>query len=247
MIKSYSAIELANLYEKFNGIKNERCLLNYFCTSDKSKVFIDKKHMIALLNKFVVYLDCDPEYELIFDILNKFPEKSSVITRNKPPDEWMPILQRRWGEVKPWKRYYFSSDGLNLAEIRKKMKPIPEGFELRRLTNEDIPFVDQDMISFAYISYGNPDKLFDKITSFGLIDKKTNIIASICSGYPLLGKEDEIDIFTREEYRKRGLGLITALALMENSLINERIPSWSAAHEISRDMAMKLGFSNPIP
>ena len=246
MIKTYSANELTNLYEKFTGIKNQRSLLNYYCTSDKSKVFIDENKMLALLNQFVVFLDCDFEYELMFEILNEFPDNAVVVTRNESPDVWIPILKKRWGDVKPWKRYYLSSDKLKLADIKKKMSSIPDGFELRRLSNEDIPFLDQGMVSFAFISYGTSINLFDKIISFGLIDKELNIIVSTCSGYPLLGNEDEIDIFTREEYRKRGLGSITAYALMESSLMNDRTPIWDAAHELSRDMAMKLGFSNPI-
>jgi predicted GNAT family acetyltransferase len=52
----------------------------------------------------------------------------------------------------------------------------------------------------------------------------------------------EIKVATDENYRRKGLALPCAAALVLECLNRKRRPHWDAANEISKKMAIKLGF-----
>jgi hypothetical protein len=59
--------------------------------------------------------------------------------------------------------------------------------------------------------------------------------------------EIEVDTLDSSEYRRKGLATIVSAALIEEALSRNLVPIWDAANASSKGLALKLGYSNPMP
>lgn len=76
----------------------------------------------------------------------------------------------------------------------------------------------------------------------GVVVKKDGVIVSGASSYSAYLEGIEVEIDTKEEYRRRGLALVCGAGLILECLKWGRYPSWDAQNLWSAALAEKLGY-----
>lgn len=141
-------------------------------------------------------------------------------------------------------RQLYHWDYSNLSSISILNKAMPEGFELKRM----------DVILFEkYVKEmdSSYSELWESGSNFisngyGFCILKDGEFVSVCNTYYVRQGSAEIDITTREEFRKQGFALMTCLAFIEHCVKNNIKPIWDCdgANENSKSLAIKLGFNS---
>lgn len=81
-----------------------------------------------------------------------------------------------------------------------------------------------------------------KANGLGVLFLKDGVPISGASSYSSYPGGIEIEIITREDFRKQGLAYASGAALLLECKNRDLIASWDAAHEKSLALAMKLGY-----
>ncbi|MCY3414805.1 MAG: GNAT family N-acetyltransferase [Candidatus Heimdallarchaeota archaeon] len=233
-----------------HNINHLRGLFIHLLHDSRSKAFVDAtvNPKIALItHPMVSVLLADPndDYSVLFE--NK-EDIFLLVPQNEQNSEYQTSLLRYFKKVVPYDRWALSYADLSLDLIREKMTELPDGYEMKRFTKDDESYFNDEMGKIGHVTYGSISQFLDSAIVFGIIDKTNDILVSTCSGVPFMDDELEIDVRTRdnENYRRKGLAFQACLKLMEYALENNKSPAWDAANPASRDLALKLGFTNPI-
>ena len=130
-------------------------------------------------------------------------------------------------------RKLFAFDPKRFAAHAGWRAEIPAGFELREI---DAAVAEQHP---AYAPLVDP-----RTRRFGVALLHGDEVASACTAVSVGGGEAEIDIHTKEAYRRRGYAYLTACAFIEACLARDLTPSWACwPHRVtSQGLAKKLGF-----
>lgn len=131
------------------------------------------------------------------------------------------------------------------GEGRKKLESmaaaLPEGYELHLIDEKYYDQCRQKEWSRDLVSQF-PDYEMYKRWGLGVVACHEKEIVSGASSYSRYLEGIEIEIDTKEEYRRRGLGRACAARLILECLDRRLYPSWDAHTEISAELAEKLGY-----
>lgn len=130
----------------------------------------------------------------------------------------------------------FNSD--KLLEIKNALA--------RRYT---IKFIDEELYdycknnSWCYDFVGNYDsyELFERY-GLGAVIMDGDVLVAGASSYSHYNEGIEVEVITREDYRKQGLASIAAATLILECINRNLYPSWDAANLMSVGLSKKLGY-----
>jgi predicted GNAT family acetyltransferase len=72
--------------------------------------------------------------------------------------------------------------------------------------------------------------------------KFTDNVASCASTFAICNKGIEIQVNTKEEFKKKGLATVVCAALIIETINRGLDPHWDASNEVSFKLAKKLGY-----
>ncbi len=178
--------------------------------------------------------ECKALVGLLFDdLLPASAEKELVLFVFAEQSRQMlaPYMQERG--VITIQRKVFSFDPERFALRSGWRTQIPQGMTLRAVDAE--------------LAQKRPDlvpRFEPESRRFGFCLLEEDKVVSLCSAVAVGGGEAEIDIFTCEEYRGRGLATLTASAFIEACIECGLTPAWSCwpYRAGSYALAKKLGF-----
>jgi GNAT superfamily N-acetyltransferase len=177
----------------------------------------------------------------IFIPASKAGGESSLIlvASNLAWKEKLPVLLPGREVIEIYRRP-FTLDLARFAALSDWRQRVPAGFRMQPL--------DATLAEGAGVlaSWASLDDFLANGLGFALLEGED--IASICTSVFASRQRVEIDVHTREIYRRRGLALLTAAALIEACLHQGRQPNWECfwENEPSIYLAGRLGFS-PLP
>lgn len=124
---------------------------------------------------------------------------------------------------------------LSRDKFKEAEKSILKELPLYNVTKIDTTFAQKHDVFREII---DTDKKF----GFCIMDKES--ILSYCLSVAVGNSQAEIDIYTDEAHRNKGLALISAAAFINHCLENDIEPIWSCweNREASKNLANKLGF-----
>ncbi|WP_456279988.1 GNAT family N-acetyltransferase [Bacillus sp. K7] len=119
---------------------------------------------------------------------------------------------------------------------------LPKGFVLKRI-DEDIISNSTEFNKTYYEDYWGSVSQFSS-KGFGFAVLHGNQVVSECTSIFLGHNRAEMDIYTLEEYRGKGLAYYVGSEFIDFCLKNEMVPSWdcNVNNESSFRLAAKLGF-----
>jgi len=159
-------------------------------------------------------------------------------------DEWAGMIKNCYGEnAREITRYAIKKEKgiFDRAKLTAAAGSLPNGFALRGI---DEALYDKclenawsrDLVS-NYSSYGEYEKL-----GLGVVILKNGELASGASAYSRYRDGIEIEIDTREEYRRQGLAYACGAMLILECCNRNLYPSWDAHNLHSVALAEKLGY-----
>lgn len=139
-------------------------------------------------------------------------------------------------------RKLFQWDYSNLSSISKWSKMVPEGFELRKMDTSLFEKYAREIDSSYYDLWENSNNFISNAFGFALL--KDNEFISICNTYYVRDGFAEIDIVTKDEFRRQGYALVTCSEFIKYCVSNNIKPVWDCdnGNGNSKNLADKLGF-----
>ena len=158
--------------------------------------------------------------------------------------EWAKLLdQVHKGKVIVLKRYAFSSESLDIENLKRLRSQLSANFQIERI---NLPYAQQivddksDLTDGQLFGFASPQDFIER--GFGYCALENGKIVCIASTGTVCSKGIEVQINTHKKYRGRGLASATGAALLIECLENGIDPNWDAATEISAGLAKKLGY-----
>jgi len=229
----------------FSSIRFFRVYLNWILKKETGEIWVDsveKPRVALLVMEKMSYVVGDVKSEGIPELLEKIPIPSIVIF---PNNDWKKVLKKKFHpKLRLMARTNLSSDSLNIDHL-KSLKRVPKGFSLQKIDKETVKQNKEKLIRTIGqpAGYDTAQGYIENGVGF-CIKREGKVVSAAYSAFPF-EKEFEIDVWTEDEHRCKGLATAACAALIEHSLENGLIPHWDAQDERSVNLALKLGYVNP--
>lgn len=170
-------------------------------------------------------------------IINPASAETTLITDD---DGWLKYLENSL-TLTPFRRYRTHAPARFDEKKLRRLSEVPDGFSVRLMTKDDFDFFE---------SCGWGRDLRGQCRNWGefsahaagAVVAKDGLPVSGTSAYAYYSKGIEIQIETRKEYRRRGLGTASAAVFLLECQRRGLTPHWDAAHLGSLRLSEKLGF-----
>ncbi len=209
------------------------------------KLYADSSHKpksaMAILGDFCFFAGV-PNRELV----SFYPEwcrQDFIIMAAYTPD-WYPLMEEVYGEnAKRVTRYAIKKEGdiFDRKKLELYADRIPAGFRLELIDRELFDCCLRQSWSRDFVSLYTDYEEYRK-TGLGVVAMKGGEIVSGASSYSSYREGIEIEIDTREEYRRMGLAAACGARLILECLERGLYPSWDAQNKWSLSLAEKLGY-----
>ena len=166
-------------------------------------------------------------------------------------ESWLRLLEEAHGKRgKPITRYAIRKEPgvFDPGKLRANLEKLPQGFTLEPIDEELYhALLELDWARDFCAQFGSWEEY--AAHGCGFVAIKDGQVAAGASSYTWYRGGIEIEIDTKAEYRRQGLALCCASALLLHCLERGLYPSWDAATPISVALAEKLGyhFSHAYP
>jgi len=166
-----------------------------------------------------------------------------------PPDsEWETLIKRSLPDAKKRIRYRFlrNQSAFDLKKLQAFAAALPDGFSLVPMDAALFDACRKEEWSADFTAQFASFADFYK-TALGILVLHDQKIVSGASTYACYPGGIEIEVDTKNEYRRRGLARAAAAKLILESLKKGFYPDWDAHTEISAKLAVSLGYFLDTP
>lgn len=204
--------------------------------------------VMAMLGDFL-YFAGKPDRELV-SFKPDWCRKDFVIM--VPQDEaWGEMIRDVYGtKATGVTRYAIRKDTgkFDSEKLRKVVVQLPEEYSLRLIDEKYYELCLAEEWSRDFVAQFENYPMFEKL-GLGVVAVKDGRIVSGASSYSRYREGIEIEIGTREEFRRRGLAYACGARLILECTARNLYPSWDAQNKWSVALAEKLGyqFSHEYP
>ena len=161
-------------------------------------------------------------------------------------EAWSALIEKQYkeGAEKTFRYAIHKNKGnFDKEKLEQAVADLPEGLELKMIDEALYNACLSEDWSEDFVSNYKDYTMFEKLGLGALMVKKdTGEIVAGASSYSTYKDGIEIEIVTREDYRKQGLAYRCASKLILECLKRNLYPSWDARTKISVALAKKLGY-----
>lgn len=245
MVKQYPSTEQVDLLPLFNEHGYLYAIPEALLKESLGEAFVDEiesPSVVLLKHGPLVFLTGDVDSPVTPELLEMIPQKYLIFVSE---EKWEEKIKSFWGEkLKPYPRTKFSSDGLDIEQMREIQKRLPDGMVIEKLTTDSIHNISNQAKGIVLMLFPSLEQFLEH--NYGFCIRNGDKIAALAlAATPLYNNEFEIHIETDPEYQRRGLATIVCARLIQYSLENGMTPHWDADNEPSAALAKKLGFIKP--
>lgn len=190
------------------------------------------------------FLAGEPNKELLAYKPESFA--SNFIIMVPESEAWSALIEKHYKEGAE-RNFRFAikknTGNFNKEKMERVIADIPTGLELKMIDEKLYNACLSEEWSRDFVSNYKDYAMFEKLGLGALMVKKdTGEIVAGASSYSTYKDGIEIEIVTREDYRKQGLAYRCASKLILECLKRKLYPSWDARTRISVALAEKLGY-----
>lgn len=181
--------------------------------------------------------------EFLSDFLHNRENHSTYFDIYSSSREWIIKLDEILSDnAVKLSRQLFQWDCSNLSSVTKWSNMMIKEFELKKMDATLFNKYVEEMDSSYNQLWESSDNFISN--GFGFCILKNEEFVSVCNTYYVKQGFADIDIVTKNEFRKQGFALITCSAFIEYCVKNDIKPIWDcdAGNENSESLAIKLGF-----
>lgn len=232
----------------FSGLQDSlilSCIQNYFGTAwvDDCSAPISGR----IISGDFCFLAGKPEEELLHEENGKLLRKGMIMVPDSP--RWHPVIEKIYGDhCEKKERYQIKKEGdiFDRNLLRKNVDGLEEGYALKEIDHSLYNSIMSTEWCRDFCKQFRDWEHFRE-RGMGFVVCRDGEIAAGASSYTSYREGIEIQIITREDYRRKGLALICASALMLKALENDLYPHWDAGNMASVGVATKLGYHYDKP
>lgn len=159
-------------------------------------------------------------------------------------DDWARMIEKCYGEkAEKTVRYAIKKEPgiFDLEKLQKVAESLPEEYEMKLIDQELFEICRNTKWSKDLVANYENYRLYEQFGLGVAILKDGEIIAGI-SSYSGYHGGIEIEVVTREDYRRKGLAYIGAARLLLECDKRGLYANWDAANKMSVGLAEKLGY-----
>jgi len=199
------------------------------------------KSAVAILGAFAFFAG-EPNRELVLYKPDTYQGDFVIMVPQN--SKWEALIEECYPECnKKVERYALKKepDTFDMEKLQKTVDALPEGYELKVL--DESVFEETKKAEWCcdwtaqYPDWANYQNL-----GLGVVILKDGQLVSGASSYTAYENGIEIQVDTKEEYRRKGLAEICSAKLILECLERGLYPSWDAQNKGSLALAEKLGY-----
>ena len=231
---------IAPFFDSWNETLIWSCLQGYMGTA-WADVLQNPKSAQIITGDFCFFSGI-PNIELVRNIPENFPSRSILMIPQN--SEWELLIEQEYkNNCCRFMRYAIKKefDVFDKERLCSFIKKLPSEYSLRMIDEEIYNKVLNEEWSKDLCSQFPTYKEYGKY-GLGCVALSDDRIVCGASSYTVYDKGIEIEIDTKEGYRRKGLALACASKLILESLDRALYPSWDAANRESVALAEKLGY-----
>ena len=178
------------------------------------------------------------------EAVSRARKKNSALILVPCGNGWEQELEKQFGKrAEKITRYATEKekDAFDRRVLSAAAESLPEGFSMGLIGEEDYRRCGQAAWS-RDLTAQYPDYDSYRRTGLGVLVKKDGVPVSGASSYSSFPGGIEIEIDTREEFRRKGLAFACGARLILECLDRGLYPSWDAHNLASLNLARKLGY-----
>lgn len=164
-----------------------------------------------------------------------------MVPQNK---DWQKAIIQFYGnKAKIVSRYAIKKelDIFDKEKLEKAVCSLPKDYELCMIDERLYQMCKAESWSADLVSQFPNYEAYQKL-GLGAVIRNNNVIVSGASSYSRYRDGIEIEIDTKEEYRRKGFAYICGAKLILECLKRNLYPSWDAQNKHSAALAQKLGY-----
>lgn len=190
------------------------------------------------------FLAGEPNAELVAYKPEEYKKNDIIMV---PENEaWSALIEEQYKcDAEKTSRYaiHKNKGTFDKEKLEQAVADLPDELELKMIDKTLYNACLSEEWSADFVSNYKDYAMFEKLGLGALVIKKdTGEIVAGASSYSTYKDGIEIEIFTREDYRKQGLAYRCASKLILECLKRDLYPSWDARTKISVALAEKLGY-----
>lgn len=196
---------------------------------------------VAILGDFAFYAGI-PSEELL-----KIREESckrDYIIGVPQNNEWAELIEKCYGDkAKKVIRYAFKkeSDIFDVVRLEQVVLNLSDEYELKMLEEQEYNMCKNNAWANDLVSQYKDYDTYKEL-GLGVVVLKDGELIAGASSYSTYKEGIEIEIDTREDYRRKGLAYVCGAKLILECLKKGLYPSWDAQNKWSVALAEKLGY-----
>lgn len=196
---------------------------------------------MAILGDFCFFAG-EPDEELV----RYKPEwrKQDFIIMVPQNAAWEALIEQSWGEgAKAIVRYAIKKEAgvFDREKLQKAASALADDYDIRLIDEKLYTMCKSEPWSADLVSQFNDYDEYREL-GLGVAALKAGEIVSGASSYSRYREGIEIEIDTKEEYRRKGLAYACGAGLILECLKRNLYPSWDAQNKWSVSLAEKLGY-----
>ena len=159
------------------------------------------------------------------------------------PGRWIDLVKATYPDnIQTFTRYSFGHASLNKAHLQSLIDQHPLKDQVQQLDEQMALELSKDEWGqYHFMNYNSPRHFIQKGIGYGVI--VANTIAAACTSALVCSTGIELNIITDPRFRKKGLATLVAARLILDCLEKGLEPHWDAANMVSKDLALKLGYT----
>jgi len=193
----------------------------------------------------MIFLAGDTTNPAALELIKSLPPLTIFIVPNK---SWSRLLKEVWGNrLVTNKRNHLDHSTLEISYLRRLKDGLPKGYSLMKLDIDVASLIEQEYATQIQMYFGTIENLVKVGFGFCILNDEERLVSYAYTPFPFTD-EFEIQVYTKDsrKYRRKGLATVVSAALIEHGLENNLVPHWDAANEASVNLALKLGYTNPV-
>lgn len=157
---------------------------------------------------------------------------------------WADLIQKEYGKkAERVSRYAIKKEGniFDVQRLHKAVQHLPSGYTIRKIDKEIYEYCKKTEWCRDFVGLYPDYETYHRL-GLGMAVLWDGILVSGASSYSSYTGGIEIQIETREDFRRKGLAYAGGAALILECLKRNLYPSWDAHNKASVSLAEKLGY-----
>ena len=196
---------------------------------------------MAIIADFCFFAGLPNEELVLYKPLECVQDFIIMVPQN---DKWAELIVNAYSDkAKKFTRYAIKKEQnvFDKEKLQKAINSLATEYSLKMIDEDIYDMCRSNDWSTDLVSQFKDYEMYKKL-GIGAVILKDGILVSGASSYTRYQVGIEIEIDTKEEYRRKGLAYVCAAKLILECLERQLYPSWDAQNKWSVALAEKLGY-----